>query len=84
MATTKTYSESDVQHIIALALEEAARPQTPVHIHTCGSGSLDPELRHKWPCTSPYCEDVSTVMRLCVEHGGKRPRLKGDPPDTGA
>jgi len=82
--TEKTYTETQVQHLIAEAIRLANSPQTPTHIHTCDSGSLDPAERHSWPCTSPYCEDVSTVVRRCVEHGGRKPRLKGDPPDTGA
>jgi len=80
----KTYTESEVQDLIARAIAQAATPGVPVHIHTCDSGSLNPEERHQWTCTSPYCEDVSAVIRRCVEHGGRKPRLKGDPPDTGA
>jgi len=49
----------------ALRAQQALRP---VHIHRC----LDGE--HEWTCPSPYCENVSTVPRNCVAHGGALPK----------
>ena len=70
----RTYTKAEVDEIIIRALR--SQDTTPIHIHTCTEG-------HQWPCTSTYCEDVNTVPRACVAHGGPAPIVKGLEPWRG-
>jgi hypothetical protein len=73
-AIEKTYTKAEVDAIIIQALR--SQNSTPIHIHMCPEG-------HQWPCTSTYCEDVLAVPRLCLEHGGPAPIIKGLEPWRG-
>lgn len=73
-AIEKVYTKTEVDAIIIQALR--SQNTTPIHIHQCPEG-------HQWPCTSTYCDDVNTVPRLCVEHGGVPPIVKGMEPWRG-
>ncbi len=70
----KAYTRAEVDALIIEALR--SQNSTPIHIHHCPEG-------HDWPCTSTYCEDVNTVPRLCIEHGGPPPIVKGLEPWRG-
>jgi hypothetical protein len=69
-----TYSQAQVDALVIEALR--ARAVTPFHIHRCSDG-------HEWACNSPYCEDVSSTPRACVDHGGVPPITKGMEPWRG-
>lgn len=71
----KSYTKQEVDALIIEALR--SQNTTPIHIHHCSEG------QHDWPCISPYCEDVQTVPRSCVSHGGPKPIVKGLEPWRG-
>jgi len=73
----KTYSQAEVDALVIEALRN--RAITPFHIHRCREG----ENWHEWACSSPYCEDVSSTPRNCVDHGGVAPIIKGQEPWRG-
>lgn len=73
-ADDRTYTREEVNALIIEALR--SQDKTPIHIHHCTEG-------HDWPCTSPYCEDVSSVPRACATHGGTPPIVKGLEPWRG-
>src|SRR5713101_4815417 len=70
----RTYTKEEVDNLIIQALR--SQNTTPIHIHNCPEG-------HQWPCMSTYCEDVSSVPRLCVAHNGPLPIVKGQEPWRG-
>ena len=71
----KQYSKLEVDALIIEALR--SQNTTPIHVHHCAEG------QHDWTCISPYCEDVSSVPRTCVPHGGNAPIIKGQEPWRG-
>lgn len=48
---------------------------TTFHVHTCPDKD-----GHTWACNSPYCENLN---RLCPDHGGTEPVVKGEEPWRG-